>query len=192
MPTGTKNVRCCPLSVQLTSMTADNARGEAHGHPHWLLAVPIPFSRSDDEAHFLAEGGARALSKTAATGTLTAPDTGPTSLPECDLAASPASTSVAFATEAGSYISTSAHAVKTARGRQARTLLASAGLLSLAGLRARVTIVDLARGASRPGALTPAVRSAERIAACSRERPGDRPSAWHCEAPLQTRRRSRS
>ena len=29
-------------------------------HPHWLLAVPIPMSRSDDGARFLSEGGATA------------------------------------------------------------------------------------------------------------------------------------
>ena len=64
-PTGTKNVRCCPLSVQLTYVTTVAARGGARGHPHWLLAVPIPFSRSDDETHLLSQGGACALYGTA-------------------------------------------------------------------------------------------------------------------------------
>jgi len=33
------------------------ARNGRRGHPHWLLAVPIPFSRSDSATRFLSEGG---------------------------------------------------------------------------------------------------------------------------------------
>jgi len=64
-PLPTRHLRQrCPLSVQIDFCGRRPAMLlRARGHPHWLLAVPLPFSRSDDGARFLTEGGASLRSR---------------------------------------------------------------------------------------------------------------------------------